>query len=126
VDAALGALTGIRALEGEYTAIGEAEDGLLLLPVRTLPGRLQRDERALVVRSTAREPVAPAEGGLTGDAAVVISAPGECHCGCGEATGARARFRPGHDGRYKGQLIRATRRGDDEARRELERLGWLH
>jgi hypothetical protein len=43
VDAALGALTGIRALEGDDTAIGEASDGLLVLPVRPLPGRLRRD-----------------------------------------------------------------------------------
>lgn len=40
VDAALGALTGLKALAGDFTAIGEPEDGLLLLPSRTLPVRL--------------------------------------------------------------------------------------
>jgi hypothetical protein len=123
VDAALGALTGIRALEGDYTAIGEAEDGLLLLPVRTLPGRLQRYGQTTAVQGSApRVSGAPADG-LPGDAAVVIATQGECQCGCGEATGPRARFRPGHMVATGGRLIRAMRQGDDAAPRGTRAAG---
>jgi len=43
VDAALAALTGVLALEGECTAVGDPTEGVILLPVRTLPtARLER------------------------------------------------------------------------------------
>lgn len=37
VDAALAALTGLRALDGEFTAVGDPVEGVVVLPVRTLP-----------------------------------------------------------------------------------------
>jgi predicted nuclease with RNAse H fold len=40
VDAALAALTGLRALKGEWSAVGDAEEGAILLPVSRLPARL--------------------------------------------------------------------------------------
>ena len=43
VDAALATLTGVLALEGECTAVGDPTEGVILLPVRTLPvARLER------------------------------------------------------------------------------------
>lgn len=40
-------------------------------------------------------------------AVVLLVADGECHCGCGEKTNGKSRFRMGHDARLKGKLIRA-------------------
>ena len=37
LDAALAALTGILALEGEYSTIGDPDGGVILLPVSNLP-----------------------------------------------------------------------------------------
>lgn len=42
VDAALGALTALRALEGRWSAVGDPEEGAILLPVRRPPTRLPR------------------------------------------------------------------------------------
>lgn len=45
-------------------------------------------------------------------ALVLVGGAGLCNCGCGEATvGAKALFRPGHDQRLKGRLVRAHRAG---------------
>ncbi|MGD9704599.1 MAG: DUF429 domain-containing protein [Acidimicrobiia bacterium] len=37
VDAALAALTGLLALEGEFSTVGDAVEGVIVVPVRTLP-----------------------------------------------------------------------------------------
>ena len=37
VDAALAALTGLIALDGRHSGVGDPEEGVILLPVRTLP-----------------------------------------------------------------------------------------
>lgn len=37
VDAALAALTGLLALEGEFSAVGVPEEGVVVVPVRVLP-----------------------------------------------------------------------------------------
>lgn len=43
VDAGLAALTGVLALEGECSVVGDADDGVILLPVAELPAsRLER------------------------------------------------------------------------------------
>ena len=37
LDAALAALTGILALEGSFSTVGDPDEGVILLPVSTLP-----------------------------------------------------------------------------------------
>ncbi|WP_422935801.1 DUF429 domain-containing protein [Sinomonas sp. P47F7] len=90
VDAALGALTGLIALEGQHSWVGEGNDAMLL-PVRELPEKFQRDNAALPAMN--REPAALAS----------LPGPGErptCLCGCGRTpVGRRSRFMPGHDHR---------------------------
>lgn len=39
IDAALAALTGLRALQGRCTALGDPAEGVIVLPARTLPAR---------------------------------------------------------------------------------------
>jgi predicted nuclease with RNAse H fold len=43
LDAALAALTGVLALEGAAITVGDPDEGVVLLPVGTLPGRLRRE-----------------------------------------------------------------------------------
>lgn len=53
-----------------------------------------------------------------------------CECGCGVAVARR--FKPGHDGRLKGQLIRTIRaarqladaKAEDAAIQRMAKLGW--
>src|SRR6202023_1826524 len=47
----------------------------------------------------------------------------QCECGCGGAT--KSRFMPGHDARLLSRLRRDARQGDQAARDQLDRLGWL-
>lgn len=55
--------------------------------------------------------------------------PQPCLCGCGETTGG-GRFRPGHDAKLKGQLLRQMRDGSKTADyrlraiASLEEMGW--
>ena len=59
VDAALAALTGILALEGECAFVGDPTEGVILLPVPDLPTtRLERRIAARAGRSPAEHPVA--------------------------------------------------------------------
>lgn len=56
--------------------------------------------------------------------------PRDCECSCGEQTKG-GRFRPGHDGRLKGHLIRDYREATTAAQRKrvaakFEALGWSH
>ncbi|WP_336852511.1 DUF429 domain-containing protein [Sinomonas albida] len=90
VDAALGALTGLLALEGQHSWVGEGTDAMLL-PVRELPERFQR---ARADRPCAnREPVMPV---LT----PALRERPPCLCGCGKTpVGRQSRFMPGHDQR---------------------------
>ena len=39
IDAALAALTGLLALEGTYTGVGDPAEGVIVLPVAELPQR---------------------------------------------------------------------------------------
>jgi predicted nuclease with RNAse H fold len=108
VDAALAALTGLFALAGEYAALGEPDEGVIVLPARSLPPRPYR-------RCT--QPPAPVPQ---------LTLPGLSPCACGEAD-CRAmtsrEFAPGHDAKRKSQLWEQARRGE-EARAELRRRGW--
>lgn len=47
--------------------------------------------------------------------------PKECACGCGEMTGG-GNFRPGHDARHKGNLLRAIDEGGPSGEAALEEL----
>ena len=110
LDAALAALTGLLALEGRSTAIGERAEGMILLP-NPLPGTspLPHDQTLSSRPSAAR---------LSGPEAA-----GRCGCGCGAPV--RRRFLPGHDAKLKSRLERLMAGGDEGARRRLEELGWL-
>jgi hypothetical protein len=108
VDAALAALTGIRALQGRSSALGDPREGVIVLPSNRLPARAYR--RCDAPLKPEGQPHLP---GLS-----------PCRCGdpsCGELTGGE--FARGHDAKRKAQLWREARRGDD-AMRELRRRGW--
>lgn len=45
VDAALAALTGLRALDGQFTAVGDPAEGVIVLPVTPLPARRMQRTR---------------------------------------------------------------------------------
>lgn len=107
IDAALAALTGLLALRGEFTALGDPDEGAIVVPDRTLP-----------TRSYPR-------GGPLG-ATDQLNLPGQNPCGCGTA-GCREQtageFAPGHDAKRKALLWKRARAGD-EAVTELKRRGW--
>jgi len=107
VDAALAALTGLLALRGDFTALGQAEDGFMVMPgaapveaYRPGPERRRRGPQ-------------PRLPGLS-----------PCACqdpACGEVT--RQEFAPGHDAKRKKILWDRARAGRD-ALEELQRRGW--
>lgn len=108
IDAALAALTALRALRGEFTAVGDPEEGVIVLPSRALPPHPFR-------RCT--QPPAPAPQ---------LTLPGLSPCACGdpECRAMTSReFAPGHDAKRKSRLWDRARRGE-EAREELRRRGW--
>lgn len=91
VDAALGALTGLIALEGRHTWVGEGKDALVL-PVPALPEKFRR--------ASACRP--RQEPGYRAPARVGRQDPARppCLCGCGQTPGRlQLRFMPGHDHR---------------------------
>jgi hypothetical protein len=55
VDAALAALTGLLALEGEFVAVGDPDEGVIVLPCRTLLPIYERDPS--VPKFTPREQI---------------------------------------------------------------------
>ncbi|WP_433876228.1 DUF429 domain-containing protein [Sinomonas atrocyanea] len=90
VDAALGALTGLIALEGRHSWVGDGTDAMLL-PVQTLPERYRRDPAPAHPRGGTSRASVPLPSGAE-------RAP--CLCGCGQIpAGRRSRFMPGHDHR---------------------------
>jgi predicted nuclease with RNAse H fold len=108
IDAALAALTGLFALRGEFVAVGDPDEGVIVLPTRTLPTEPYR-------RCT--QPPAPAPQ---------LTLPGLSPCACGDPSChamTSREFAPGHDAKRKSQLWEQARRGD-EARAELRRRGW--
>ncbi|MHB8438977.1 MAG: DUF429 domain-containing protein [Acidimicrobiales bacterium] len=112
VDAALAALTGLLALDGVGTTIGDPDEGVLLLPTAELPS-------APFTREPARNsgPITPSVR------APDIAGSGLCLCGCGAPV--RRRFLPGHDAKLKSQLLDRHRAGDEGATERLRELGWL-
>lgn len=114
IDAALGALTGLLALEGRRSIVGDPAEGVILLPVSPLPGaRLVRAE------SSPSNPPPPVP---TPEASVLTAQ--LCLCGCGATV--RRRFLPGHDAKLKSRLHGQHAPGDVNATKQLEVLGWTH
>jgi predicted nuclease with RNAse H fold len=108
IDAALAALTGLRAMAGRSCALGDPKEGVIVLPARTLP--------APPYRTCAETPEPPRQPRL----------PRMSPCACGDATCDRLtsrEFAPGHDARRKSMLWALARQGH-EAVEELRRRGW--
>ena len=108
IDAALAALTGLYALRGRLSALGDPKEGVIVLPASSLPARPYRHCDAAPRQD--RQPHLP---GLS-----------PCRCedpSCRELTARE--FSPGHDAKRKSLLWREARRGE-EATRELRRRGW--
>jgi predicted RNase H-like nuclease len=108
IDAALAALTGLYAAAGRTTALGDPNEGVIVLPARRLP--------APPYRRCSLPPRVDPQARL----------PGMSPCACGDAgcTRLTAReFAPGHDAKRKSALWRAARAGHDAAD-ELRRRGW--
>lgn len=114
VDAALGAVTGLRALQSRSTFVGDPDEGVILLPEPgpVLPGL------TTPLRPTGQSPAA-----VTRPVRTASTGGGLCGCGCGAEVARR--FRPGHDAKLKSALLRAWRDGDPQAGRRLDELGWL-
>jgi predicted RNase H-like nuclease len=105
IDAGLCALTGLLALQGKHFAPGDPKEGVIVLPVVSLPAAPYR-------AGTEQGPIA--ESPLFRF----------CACGdpdCNELT--RSEFAPGHDAKRKSMLWRLARDGRD-ATDELRRRGW--
>jgi len=108
VDAALAALTGLMALEGRSTALGDPKEGVIVIPTRTLP--VKPYPRSSEPEVDDSQPHLP---GLR-----------PCSCGlpdCRELT--RSEFAPGHDSKRKSWLWQQARVGY-EAMDELAKRGW--
>ena len=108
VDAALAALTGLLALRGRFTALGDPVEGCIVIPARTLP--------PVPYRRCVEPPADELQPHL----------PGLAPCGCGDPDCTeltRREFAPGHDAKRKSALWRQARLGD-EAVLELRRRGW--
>ena len=109
IDAGLCALSGLLALQGKRFAPGDPKEGVIVLPVVTLPAR----------------PFAPFRPDTSTAQGLETSTLFRyCRCGgpgCQELT--RGEFAPGHDARRKSMLWRLARDGRD-AIDELRRRGW--
>lgn len=114
VDAALAALTGLLALEEQFSTVGDPDEGVIVLPVRVLPSvQLVRPSSA-----ASRQPVTASHIASSGAQPIQRV----CLCGCGAVV--RRRFLPGHDARLKSRLLRLWANGDVDAAEQLRALGW--
>lgn len=94
VDAVLAALTGLLALEGTFSTIGDPAEGTMILPVASLPN-------ATLLRPSV-DSIGPAPRSCR--RRVEVSPDGLCMCGCGAPV--RSRFLPGHDAKLASKLAR--------------------
>ncbi len=104
IDAALGALTGLYALDGKRFAPGDPLEGVIVVPSAALPA----------------SPYRP------GSAAPREAEPLFTYCACGDPACdrlVRGEFAPGHDAKRKAMLWRLARQGAD-ALEELTARGW--
>lgn len=104
VDAALSALTGLRALEGKRFAPGDPREGVIVVPSAALPAEPYRPGRS-----------APRQ-----------VQPLFTYCACGDPGCdrlVRKEFAPGHDAKRKATLWARARLGA-EALDELKARGW--
>ena len=104
LDAALAALTALRALEGHHTHLGDLKEGVIVVPARALaptyrPGEVDEPGSKLFAWCACGDP------------------------GCERLVRAGREFAAGHDAKRKSRLWRDVRAGED-ARRELVRRGW--
>ena len=109
VDAGICALTGLLALQGKHFSPGDPKEGVIVLPVVTIPAR----------------PFVPFRQD-TSTSSTTEASPLFRFCGCGdrgcqELT--RGEFAPGHDAKRKSMLWRLAREGEGAAA-ELRRRGW--
>jgi predicted nuclease with RNAse H fold len=134
VDAALAALTGLRALEGHFTAIGDPAEGVIVVPVAPMPASpLLRPPMGAASNRSCSEPISGAptmnawSGMRTRSAAGTPRSPAKSSylCGCGCRAPVSRRFLPGHDAKLKSRLLRAARLGDTVAELQLRQLGWI-
>lgn len=116
VDAALGALTGLIALDGGHCWVGDADEGALLLPISVLPERLLRVREDALVKAT----VAITRALDLSDPSHPLSSRG-CGCGCGAPV--RREFLPGHDVKLRSRLLKQAVAGAS-ATAELARRHW--
>lgn len=112
VDAALAALTVVRALEGSFSCLGDPAEGVIIVPVATLPASRLVRARSPKERTRLPKPIPSAPG-----------SPRKCGCDCGAQV--RRRFLPGHDAKLKARLVHELEAGDGRAGRRLAELGWL-
>jgi len=117
LDAALAALTGVLALGGEATYLGDPAEGVILLPVATLPpAKLVRSKNdAGGARRRPLRAVSEKNHVATKESAKL------CECGCGALV--RRRFLPGHDAKLRSKLLQEEALGASASRR-LAELGW--
>ncbi|BCZ24053.1 hypothetical protein MTY59_39080 [Mycobacterium senriense] len=130
VDAALAALTGLRALEGQFTAIGDPAEGVIVVPVAPLPAAPLTRPLTGVMSNLPFEPIggAPVMSGRsrtrTGSVNGTPGSPSRlCGCGCGVPVSRH--FLPGHDAKLTSRLLRDARLGDTAAEQQLSQFGWL-
>jgi predicted nuclease with RNAse H fold len=105
LDAGLAALTGLLALEGYHTHLGDLKEGVIVVPVRALAPKYR-------------------PGTIADDGSAQLFT----WCACGEAGCDRQvpegrEFAPGHDAKRKSMLWRRAREGRD-AIEELTRRRW--
>jgi predicted nuclease with RNAse H fold len=108
VDAALAALTGLVALAGKRTALGDPVEGVIVLPAAALPRPPYRR-----CPETLPPEIQPALPGMS-----------RCTCGDPGCTALTAgEFARGHDAKRKSRLWARARLGE-EAVQELRRRRW--
>lgn len=108
VDAALAALTGLYALKGRFTALGDPKEGVIVVPSHALPASPYR-------RSSKRPEPDPQ-----------MHLPGLSPCACGDPSCSeltQGEFARGHDSKRKAWLWDRARQGE-EAVEELRQRGW--
>ena len=100
-------------LGGDFSTVGDPDEGVIVLPVGGLPS-------APLVRAP-RLPIIPLAAVPADDAA---SSERMCVCGCGCGAMVRWRFLPGHDATLKSRLLRRQAEGDADASARMRELGW--